>query len=797
MEDLTRKSFLKYSLIFVDTADEVPPVMYLPAENLQPKAPEHRYLRVPLALIWVMAAGKFAGMVTPTLSTHLPNRITILMTIPSIVVIMLRPGRVARERWAWGLLAAASLVNFLGDVLWEVLGGPAGVSAADSLYLLYYPFAYVGLLLLARFRTHDRSVAPWLDGITSGLSALAVVAALVQHQIITSPKQIPTLAVMIQWSYPVCDVILLALVLAALGRGRWRGDRAFLVVCLSLIVSAGVDTLYVSTVADSQIGEQLLTSGWLLGQTLMAAAAWVRAESPKGQAATADRHAPRTFSMVPLLGSAVSIMLLCIGHWTPLPDIAVMLATASLFSALARLLLANHDLGALVTTRRQARTDELTLIANRRSLIERVDEMVASGVSGSLLLIDLDGFKEVNDSLGHSAGDHLLVQVAERLVAVAADHHLVARLGGDEFAIVLPGADATESMAVANRLHEALDVPVELDGIQIRMNGSVGCTSFPRDASSTSDLMRCADIAMYTAKRAGRPTCQFDPETDPHGREQLVALDELHRAIDTKEFVLHYQPKVRLCDGSLVGFEALVRWDHPERGLLLPDSFMSLVERSNLMPVLTRKVLREAIFDTAMWVVNGVHPSVSVNVSASDLLDERFAQMVRTLLAETGFSPDRLIIEITEGTLISDPQRAGRAIDRLREVGVRISLDDFGMGFSSLSQLAYLTLDELKLDRSIVADVLTSSRARAIVEATAGLARSLQLVLVVEGIEDEPTRALLAELGCELAQGYLFAKPMPASIAQDWAMATRSTRPVESGLAESGPLAVEALVAKG
>ena len=684
----------------------------------------------------------------------------------AVLVLVARPWSVTQERRSWGWIASAMALYFCADLLWNFIGQPENSSAADVLYLCFYPLMYVGLISLVRQRTHARELAPWLDGITCGLAVAGVAAAFLVGPTIEAASKLDTLGAVVNLAYPIADLLLIVIVVSLLGPIRWKPDAALTIAFAGLFCMALADVAFLklTSTGEFHVGS-FIDAGWMASCVLLMVASWTRLPHVRR-----DLVVDRTkVSVTPLIASAVAIAVMVAGRSGSVPFVAVLASAGALATAIARMVLAHQDIRALGTSHQQARTDELTTLLNRRGFAEVLSELTTAGTSVAVILLDLDGFKEVNDSLGHHAGDQLLSVVAARLQHTVGLSGKVARLGGDEFALVLPNASITRAWALSERIHAALTEPSRIDGLEIRIDASIGIAVSPEHGADANGLLRCSDVAMYQAKRSGKPTMVYQPEADPHSRDQVVALAEVHRAFEQDELVLHYQPKVSLIDRRVHGFEALVRWNHPKRGLLLPDDFLPLIERANLMPRLTRVVLHKALADASGWPTNGDGAwSVSVNIAPGDLLDESFPAGVISALQAVDFVPNRLILEITEGTLLSEPHRAQRAITRLRETGVRVSLDDFGIGFSSLSHLANLTIDELKLDRSLVADVANEQRSRAIVTATAGLAEALGVDLVVEGIEDESTIDLLTGLRCDLAQGFLFGRPMPSDEISSW-----------------------------
>lgn len=422
--------------------------------------------------------------------------------------------------------------------------------------------------------------------------------------------------------------------------------------------------------------------------------------------------------------------------------------------------------------------DPLTGLPNRQWLLERIwtalDDAERIDARAALMLIDLDRFRSVNDTLGHLAGDRLLLQIADRLRLALPRGAEVARLGGDEFAVLLPVADSTTSaMRVARGLVADLSSPLDLDGLTLVLEASAGVAVFPDHALEAEGLLRRADVAMYQAKRDRTGVEVYESKRDSNTPDRLGLLGDLRRALDAHEVQLHYQPKVRF-DGQVAGLEALVRWVHPERGKVPPDEFIAIAESSGLMPHLTEYVLDTALAQVAAWRAQGLFVPVAVNVSPRDVHTPGFAGSVAARLARHGVPAGSLQLEITEHVLLEDPQRAADTLAGLTGHGVKMSLDDFGTGYSSLVHLRRLPVSELKIDRSFVARLAVDAEDAEIVRCTIDLAHSLGLLVVAEGVEDDETWEHLRDLGCDAVQGWLVAAAMPPDETTAWLRARGS-----------------------
>ena len=444
--------------------------------------------------------------------------------------------------------------------------------------------------------------------------------------------------------------------------------------------------------------------------------------------------------------------------------------------------------------RHDAMHDELTGLPNRAMFHELAQKATERSIDGgppvAVMIMDLDGFKTVNDTLGHQIGDQLLIELAHRLAA-AADAAMVvlgtgrhggevtvARLGGDEFAVLALGVSTdAEALAVAHHLLACMDKPVVVDQLRLPLAGSLGIALGPMDGTSASTLLRCADIAMYAAKQSTGGARVYDASLVTTNDLSLPLAADLREAIAGGEVGIDVQPIVSVLTGELMSVEALVRWTHPERGQLQPDVFLGIAERAGLIGPLTDAVLRDALLWSRQWTDEGMNVRVSVNISPRTLSDPDLPRAVAAALERHGVAPNRLMLEITENSVIADPDGAIAILEQLRAIGVRLSVDDFGTGYSSLTYLSRLPVHQLKIDRSFVANLLANQRDEAIVRSILDLAKNLDLEVVAEGVEDPAVLARLGELGCDFVQGYWVARPMPASRLSAWREELMTARP--------------------
>jgi|GEM_PF-1811324 len=422
-----------------------------------------------------------------------------------------------------------------------------------------------------------------------------------------------------------------------------------------------------------------------------------------------------------------------------------------------------------------ANHDTLTGLPNRHLLHDRLDQAIARAQRSqgriAILLIELDRFKTINDSLGHSVGDHVLCETTERLLGMVRKSDTLARLGGDEFVLLLDDADHVETIVtLAQRLLLHIDQPIRIDSFRVQVTASLGICLFPDDALDTEGLLKCAEIAMYRAKAMGRNNYQFyTPDMNARAHEFLEMETDLRRALEEDQFVLHYQPQVDMVTGKLMGVEALLRWQHPQKGVIPPDDFIPLAEETGLIIPIGDWVLRTACAQNRAWQDAG-HPPVTmaVNISMRQFLQTDLVTEITLTLETTGLAPQFLEVEITESMLMSDFDNSLATLQALSRMGIRIAIDDFGSGFSSLSHLKLFPLHRLKIDRSFVRDLGDALQSRAIAGSIVSLAWNLGLEPIAEGVETNEQRDILCELGCRQAQGFLFARPLTAADLSDF-----------------------------
>ncbi|WP_369137528.1 putative bifunctional diguanylate cyclase/phosphodiesterase [Modestobacter versicolor] len=742
----------------------------LPRPRFLPGAPRWALALPPVALL--AAPGGAAGWTVPS-SPAAALSAAALVHGSLAGVLVWRARTVPTERSLWSRLAVAGLLTTAAVLLGAVLLAlpvPDAVVAAPLLWapVVAFPFAYGGLVRWNRYSTSLADPNDVLNGSAAVLAVVAVLGAVVTH---TGGR----LADLPWWRLqPLLaqDAVLFVIAGTALSMvflgAMWRDPRTWLVfAAFSLQLSGSVAT----TAAGGEPGGWAVVAG-VLGACCLGLAALLDPAPSSPQPADPTASTVGAFVVI-----AASTALLVGSALTGSGGFPVWCAAVAATGSSVRLLVNVRELAQLAVSRREALTDELTGLANRRAVLRRVEELCQERLPVVLALLDLDKFKEVNDGLGHSAGDELLRLVAARLEPALAPSDVLGRLGGDEFAVVarVPGGQSPAERAelLGRLLRDRLAEPFDVGGLSLHVTVSIGltCSDGAAEGPGTATravLLRQADAAMYDAKRTGAEVTVYDSTRHVDSSGHLALVEEMRHGMLTGQFVLHHQPQVDVATGRTVGVEALVRWAHPTRGLLGPAEFLALAEVHGLMGQLTDTVLCQAVAQAAAWRRTGHHLRVSVNLSASNLLDTGLPQRVADLLAGHGVPPSAIVLEVTESVLLSDPERSLAVVGALAAMGTTVSIDDFGTGYASLTYLRQLPVAELKLDRSFTADLLTDARAAAIVASTIGLAHQLGLRVVAEGVEDPATLADLRLLGCDESQGYLHSRPLPATELEAW-----------------------------
>ena len=722
-----------------------------------------------LLLTAAAAAAYFILPTTPLSKLLLYNGIGLSAVIATLIGI--RDKR-AENRRAW-LAIVAGLVSFLGgDVCYYILDAVSDTtpfpSPADVLYLGMYPLVIYGLLQLIRQISPGRDWPSLLDASIAAVGTFAVLGVLVIDTYVADGS-LQFAGRFISVCYPVMDVALVAVAVRLVGVVPLRRP-AYSLLAAGLCSLLVADTIYgvLNSAGTFETGG-FADLFWLGFYVLVGAAALQPSVPDSVQVRThsSSQLSRSRLAMLCLMTLAVPTIDLVWGR----PADKILTAVTSMLMFVLVLGRLAGLMGVVLRSEQRARLDTLTGLANRLLFDEHVARSVERGGDGviSVLFVDLDDFKVVNDSIGHQAGDDLLIAVAERLRSCVRSEDLVARLSGDEFAVLLESAvDQDQAIGVVRRLQEQMRMPVLVGGREVLISASVGLVVEPRALIDRPQaLLQAADVAMYRAKSKGKGRFEiFDHEMY---KEQLEILDlkgDLAVALERGEFEVFYQPIVNMGDERIVSIESLIRWHHPTRGMITPDRFISLAEQTGLIVPIGRWVLREACRQLSRWqsqMPETAPRTVSVNLSARQLHDPDLVKDVMGAIAESGLKPWQLILELTESMMIDEFERASRILEQLRASRVQIAIDDFGTGFSSLSYLRRLPVDIIKIDRSFVAEMRNSTTAEALVRMVIDLAKVLDLRTVAEGIEDEAQAEQRVTLLCDEGQGYFFARPQPAA----------------------------------
>ena len=688
-----------------------------------------------------------------------------------------------RQRMAWICLSVGAFGWVTSNVLWSyvthfVADAPPSLGVLDLGYLLLPASACLATLLVP-FGGLRSTIRIVLDGALVATALFAIAWTTFLRELF-EVSNVSWLEFAVSVAYPVGDVAMMtfALVIVAQSPPGLRVCPALLAAGATLL--AIFDSAYVFTATDGAAPDNVIVIGWLTGLYTVGVGALMVRRLP----ATSIRATPRAVFWVPYVPLPFALVLgareLYAGESVPILTAGLVL----IFVALTRqFVLLDENRRLLAAVADMALRDPLTDLANRALFNDRLAHAIElrarTGAPVGVLVADLDDFKLVNDSLGHPIGDELLRGVGDRIKSAIRAGDTVARLGGDEFAILVE--DAPESVEqIADRVVQAFEEPFTVDGRSVDVRLSIGLATAVGDAAvSAEELFKRADLAMYSAKRAHAGSRSFTPDMRRNATElnlpsqqdraghrggvaRIEFLGDLRRAIDEHELDLVYQPKVSLRTWKAVGVEALIRWPHPQFGLLEPADFLSLARENGLMEALTDFVLDRALQDAASWRAAGFDMPVAINLSAPSLNDEALPATVLAALANHGLPPAILTVEITEDLLVSSVARARSVLDELRSSGVRVAIDDFGSGYAAMTYLHEFPVDELKLDRQFIGPIVHDERAASIVLSVVNLANEFGLTCVAEGVEDRATADLLKTYGCELAQGHYFSKAVTA-----------------------------------
>ena len=713
-----------------------------------------------------------------------------------------------RKRLAWAFIGLGSAGWVVGSALWmyyELIADELPFpSLADVGFLMFPPAVCIGLLLFPVGDVGHSRTRLVLDGMIAAAALFQISWVAVLRDVYEAGGT-SRFAFGLSLAYPIGDLVVITVAVMVLMRARSAERRTLTILIGGVVLMALADSAFVYLSArdlyEGQIG-RVVDVCWNSALMLIGASALIFRDQPAADSPKV--RVPSKLAMcLPYVPVAVAAVV-CAPTNLRLPGVAALFgSTVVLVVAvlLRQYFVVAENRRLLVTIADQAMRDPLTGLANRALFNDRLAHAMQLHVREiqpvAVLSLDLDDFKLVNDNLGHPAGDALLMQVAERIVRCVRTGDTVARVGGDEFAVLLEGK-TEHSRLVAHRLMAAFDDLFLIDGHDLLLRPSIGLAVATADDTeiSAETLLKHADVAMYSAKRSRTGGVHtFDPEmrlldangprdpigsADRTGSSTVRLLGQLRHTIDHAGLSVVYQPKFALGDGALVGVEALVRWPHPERGLLSPDQFLPLVREHGLMRSLTDLVVGRALDDAARWHAEGFRVPMAINMFAPSLCDLGLPDRIQHALDDRGLSPDVLTIEITEDLLLDNVDRTRTVLDCLRRRGVRVAIDDFGSGYSTLGYLCELPIDEVKLDRQFIAPILVDARAAAVVRAVVDLAHVLGMTTVAEGVENAATIELLRDYGCDVAQGFHYSPPLTAAELRELLPGTTSREPVSA-----------------
>lgn len=718
---------------------------------------------------WIVLAG--AGIIA-TISVQRTDadldETVLIVGIILLVIIWIARIAVSATVWPSRRLALAALA--VGIILWYVgstilnaatpASGTTFPAPGEGFFLASY-VGFAAFVVMDATTRSGRAETAWLDAVimVGGVGAVAGAVLLSPFAQNFPEGGLPLLVAIL---YPMLDLALALVVVGqwALDARQWNRRTVSLIAGFVLLAVA--DSSLVLNLGSGTYGfTNVLAVMWGVAFMLIIGGAC----SPRAPQVSMARRLPASF----LIGSfIVAIVMLLVrpqgllGWAIGIPAAITLLATG------ARLAVALRESREAGVAFQLAQTDDLTGLPNRRAVLKSLDDGIAAQRPMGLMLLDLDGFKEVNDTLGHSAGDTLLELVALRMRESLPPEILLARIGGDEFAIVVYEDDELDLLERAQTIRQTLLAPAKVDGMDLAMHASLGITIREPGDARAADMLRRADVAMYEAKVTRAGAQLYDAQRDEFSRQRLRMGEELRRALHKGHVVTWYQPKVDAVTQIAVGMEALVRWEHPERGMIPPMAFLSVARRSGLMQELSEVVALKAVADAARWQRAGLDLNVAINLAPSELLSGKLLPILYEAIESAGIPSHVITVEVTEDTFLADPERAREILLDVRRHGLKTSIDDYGTGFSSLAYLRDLPVTELKMDRSFVATVCTDDRSRLIVASTIDMAHALDLRVVAEGVESAAVTAEVVAMGVDLLQGYHQSPPMPSDQVEAW-----------------------------
>jgi diguanylate cyclase (GGDEF)-like protein len=716
-----------------------------------------------------------------------------VVLVATSLLALARPILVRRNRIAWACVGLGVAAWSAGDIYWSASFATVDASEipvpslADVFYVGLYPLAYAGFILLARRTAGRLPAAVWLDGVVTSLAAGAAFSAVTLTDVLSSSAGDAAAETITNLSYPIGDLVLMVVAVAALAMVRWRSDPVWWLLGLGAAAFAVADTAYLFGLANDTYSDGSWVDGmWMIGLALMALAGSVFHRRPVDEV--------RGFAalLVPILFSLLALGVLITGTFVALHPVSIVMASGCLVAAGIRTALTFEQTRELARTRVEAETDELSGLGNRRMLDSALPSMLESLPAGAALPLSVDHLQEMNRILGYTAGDMILNAVGSRIRQALPAEAVAVRLGGAEIAILRTVTAGTPESIASDTEHllRSMGRPVVAGPVPVQIELSAGVAIAPLHATTSAELIRCAADALHEAK-ANRSEVEI---YDPALRGDLSAhlLPDLLRAIENEQFYVYYQPKVDLTARQPVALEALLRWHHPAHGWIEAEPLQRLAAQIGLARQLTRILLQSALQSCAAWLGQGYNLGVAVDVSATDVLDSRLPYDVAIMINKVGVPPAALTLEIAEDVMLIDSRRTASALNQFRHFGVRLSLDHYGRSAPSLTRLRSMPVDELKLDPSFVAPMVNSAQDAAVIRSTVELARSLGITTVVEGVGAHDLLDAVTLSGCTGAQGSLLGEPMSVDNLQSWLAgfhrAPGERQPTVPGQRQPGPM---------
>jgi diguanylate cyclase (GGDEF)-like protein len=721
-----------------------------------------RALRAPVQILLAVAIlGQVAYVVTlllPSADLAVDAWTSMIAEWAAVLACWAAVALMSSKALAPAIAAAAVTATVLGDTLFLAATDSQGLtpfpSPADLAYLAFYVLILVAIIVSARQLLAGRGAVVAFDVVVGSLGAASVLALVLTPMLDSTIIAADPFASVLALSYPVLDVLLIGTLVGV--RASDRSGAPWLLLIFGLVMFTGADVVYALGVPDSgYVSGSLLDAAWSVGVLLIVL--WICFSTRARETVRSPTLPSRAGTVVAVLAIVCALAVLVIAPAASGSLVAEVLAIATIVCTIVPVAIRRRHL------REQRDLDPLTGLGNRSLVEHRADAMLPSLATATVLLIELEDVGEISEGLGHNVKDHVLRRVADSLRDAAPGNATVSRLSGSEFVIFAPELPSELRDDLRGSVRAAISRPIQVADLELVVTSTVGFAVFPEDGDTFVDLLKHSE-ALVRRSRERRPVHREAAGDRPaDALNRLKSLHELRSTIGREQIVLWYQPKIRIATGAVEGVEALARWEHPTRGLLGPDHFISLLEDAQLMTGWTIDILREALDQAEMWARDGLSISVAINVSGGSIAEPGFVGRVLPLLHERELPPSMLTLEITEQHVIDDAEVVAAALTPLREAGVRVSLDDFGTGFNSLTSLHGLVVDELKLDRSFISTLTTDTRARALVRSIVTLASELGIDTVAEGVQSDEELRILAEMGCAYAQGYLISRAVPAA----------------------------------